>query len=425
MNQFPSVPGSHGPKRLLYSISARIGGSGLDTDCFEALRVSHREGFLGRALAYDNRQNEIPKALIESLRWNPVRLLSFLESKYYYGAKKHALDRVAAHRLASGKYDVFHSWSGDCVRSLRVGKQSGIPSLLEIPTWHRNKGIDKPAMSESERQQLEEGPWLERARNRLLVSGLQVFEEYALADLILVLSEKAAWSFRVAGFPEEKLFMLPRGTDIERFTPGTQPGKFRAIFVGALIQRKGVHWLLEAWHRLALKDAELVLVGAVHDEIKPFLAKYDSPNIKLAGFVARPEDYYRESSVHIFPSRCEGSAKVTYDAAACGLPQITTKEAGDVVVDGLNGLVVPCGDVDALCAAIERLYLSPALRMEMGRAARARVVENFTWDHYRVRLLEAYDAAQRLCGGKPPERGAVAAANQQTAASSASNSPLS
>jgi glycosyltransferase involved in cell wall biosynthesis len=423
MNQSSTAPGSQRPRQLLYSISARIGGSGLDSDCFEALRASHREGFLGRALAYDNRQNEIPKALIESLRWNPVRLLSFLESKYYYGAKKHALDRVAASRLATGKFDLFHSWSSDCVRSLRVCKQLGIPSVLEIPTWHRNKGVIKPAMSESERQQFE-APGLEGMRNRLLVSGDQVFEEYALADLILVLSEKAAWSFRVAGVPEKKLFMLPRGTDIERFTPGTPPAKFRAIFAGALIQRKGVHWLLEAWHRLALKDAELVLVGRVHEEIKPFLDRYSSPSVTLAGYVPRPEDFYRESSVHIFPSRCEGSAKVTYDAAACGLPQITTKEAGDVVVDGLNGLVVPCGDVDALCAAIERLYLSPALRVEMGRAARARVVENFTWDHYRWRLLEAYDVAQGLCE-KPPEQGAAAAEDQPTAASSASNSPLS
>jgi len=424
MDRFSTVSESHPPRQLLYSISARIGGSGLDSDCFEALLASFRGGFLGRALAYDNRQSEIPKELIESLRWNPVRLLSFLESKFYYGAKKKALDRVAARRLATGKFDLFHSWSSDCVRSLRVCKQLGIPSVLEIPTWHRNKGVSKPEMSESEIQQFE-APGLEGMRNRLLVSGKEVFEEYALADLILVLSEKAAWSFRVYGVPEEKLFMLPRGTDTDRFTPGAPPAKFRAIFVGALIQRKGVHWLLEAWHRLALKDAELVLVGRVHDEIKPFLAKYSSPNIKLVGYVARPEDYYRESSVHIFPSRCEGSAKVTYDAAACGLPQITTKESGDVVVDGLNGLVVPCGDVDALCAAIERLYLSPSLRNEMGRAARARVVENFTWDHYRARLLEAYDVAQALCGRTRPEQGARATASQPTEASSASNSPLS
>ena len=43
---------------------------------------------------------------------------------------------------------------------------------------------------------------------------------------------------------------------------------------------------------------------------------------------------YRSAAVHIFPSTCEGSAKATYEAAACGLPQITTRESGDVVQDG-------------------------------------------------------------------------------------------
>ena len=86
------------PKQLLYSIFARIGGSGLDTDAFEALRASYRGGFLGKAIAYDNRQKEIPRRFIHSLRWHPVRLISFLDRPYYYGAKKEIsrLDRVAA-----------------------------------------------------------------------------------------------------------------------------------------------------------------------------------------------------------------------------------------------------------------------------------------------------------------------------------------
>src|SRR5215218_11055571 len=88
------------PRHLLYSIFARIGGSGLDTDAFEALRASHRGGFLGRAVAYDNRQKEIPSSLIYSLRWHPVRLISFLDRPYYYGAKKKYLDWVASRQLA-------------------------------------------------------------------------------------------------------------------------------------------------------------------------------------------------------------------------------------------------------------------------------------------------------------------------------------
>ena len=68
------------PRHLLYSIFARIGGSGLDTDAFETLRASYRGGFLGKAIAYDNRQKEIPASLIHSLRWHPVRLYLIFRS---------------------------------------------------------------------------------------------------------------------------------------------------------------------------------------------------------------------------------------------------------------------------------------------------------------------------------------------------------
>src|SRR6187551_2270801 len=135
------------PKRLMYSIFARIGGSGLDTDAFETLRAAYRGGFLGKAVAYDNRQKEIPAHLIQSLRWHPVRLISFLDRPYYYGAKKKYLDWIASRQLATGRYDLFHSWSGDCLQSLRVTRKLGIPSIVEIPTWHRDRGkvlTDRP-----------------------------------------------------------------------------------------------------------------------------------------------------------------------------------------------------------------------------------------------------------------------------------------
>src|SRR5205814_8732431 len=126
------------PKSLLYSIFARVGGWGLDTDAFETLRASYRGGFLGKAIAYDNRQREIPGSFIQSLRWHPVRLLSSLDRPYYYGAKKRYLDWIASRQLATGRYDLVHSWSGDCLETLRVARRMCIPSMLEIPTWHRD-----------------------------------------------------------------------------------------------------------------------------------------------------------------------------------------------------------------------------------------------------------------------------------------------
>src|SRR5438874_1647700 len=383
------------PRHLLYSIFARIGGSGLDTDAFETLRASYRGGFLGKAIAYDNRQKEIPASLIRSLRWHPVRLISFLDRPYYYGAKKKYLDWIASRHLTTGRYDLFHSWSGDCLRSLKVAKRHGIPSVVEIPTWHRDGGKEKVLRSKIAAP-TENISSFQRWKNRLLLQRKSFIEEYKLADLLLVLSKKAAKTFRVRGFPEEKLFYLPRGVDVERFKPGKRPEIFRAIFAGALIKRKGIQHVLEAWHRLNLPDSELWLVGFVHEEAKPYLKQFWRDNIRVVGFVRDPENYLNQSSVHVFPSQWEGSAKVTYEAAACALPQITTQEAGDVVRDGIEGIIVQPGNVDAIAAALEHLHGHPEIIEQMGTASRRRVVENFTWDHFRTRLLGAYEMAMRM-----------------------------
>ena len=230
----------------------------------------------------------------------------------------------------------------------------------------------------------------------LLLDRKRFLEEYELADLLVVLSETAADTFRVQGFPEEKLFYLPRGVDVERFKPGQRPEVFRAIFSGALIERKGIHHLLEAWHRLNLPNAELWLVGSVHDEAKPHLKKFWRDNIRVVGFAQNPENYLSQSTVHVFPSQCEGSAKVTYEAAACGLPQITTREAGDVVVDGVEGIIIPAGDVDALADAIRAsLRSSRGGGADEHRGAQTRRGK-FHMGSFPERLLRAYELAMTM-----------------------------
>jgi glycosyltransferase involved in cell wall biosynthesis len=375
---------------ILYATSARIGGSGLDAVALESLRALENAGLDWRALAFENR-SELPDPRVSVLRWHPVRLLSGLGSEYYYGAKKHALDRASATRIARGIWKVFHGWSGECVRTLRAAKERGIRTMIEIPTWHRHKGKDKPTrLTKSEREAAAAKGW-QGLKNRLLVSRQQMLEEYELADRILVLSEKAEETFLAAGVPKEKLFRHQRGVDVQRFRPAERrPEKFRAVFVGALIERKGVHHLLRVWRRLALSNAELVLVGTVHPEIEPVLRECVDSTVVVRGFVQDVSAEYRAAAVHIFPSECEGSAKCTYEAAACGLPQITTREAGDVVQHEVNGLLVPPNDPDALAAAIERLHGDRARCEQLGAAGRERVCAQFTWEHFRQRVLEAY-----------------------------------
>ncbi|HEV3064325.1 MAG TPA: glycosyltransferase family 4 protein [Chthoniobacterales bacterium] len=377
------------PNSVLYAISARIGGIGLDLVAHETIRGI--EPFLGKAISYGVRAPDIDRRKMKTLRFHPVRLLSNLDRKYYYAAKKRAVDRVAAQFLKTGRFDLFHVWSGSALHGLRVAKSLGIPSLLEIPTWHRQKGKVLPPKTEHEIA-MENAPIPQRWLNRLLISRQDSLEEYGLADLILVESEKAADSFRVLGFPDEKLYSMPQGVDVNRFQPGPPPPLFRAVFVGALIKRKGVHTLIEAWKKLRLPRAELWLAGHPHAEIKPYLVDLPS-NVKVLGFKGDVENVFRAGSVHLFPSSLEGSAKTTYEAAACALAQITTREAGDVVVDGVNGVVIPPDDVDALAAAIQFLYDRPDLVRKYGAAGRKRVLEQFTWDHFRERVLAAYRLA--------------------------------
>jgi glycosyltransferase involved in cell wall biosynthesis len=141
---------------------------------------------------------------------------------------------------------------------------------------------------------------------------------------------------------------------------------------------------------LNLKNAELVLAGSVHPEIQPVLNECANPSIRVLGFVENIADVYRSAAVHAFPSECEGSAKCTYEAAATGLPQITTREAGDVVLHEHNGWIIPPNDENALCDSLQRLHADRDLCARLGAAGRQRVMERFTWTHFAESLFGAY-----------------------------------
>ncbi len=387
------------PQRLLYTTSAGIGGTGLDSTSLEGALASCWAGILQRATGFGVGTQAIPCDLIRSLNWHPVRMLSWLESEEYYAAKKRYVDAVSALDLRLGNYDAFHGWSGDCFHTLVEARVKGVPTVMDIPTWHRNKGAAKNGETRSEREaRLANRGWRDWRKN-LLIDRPRMLAEYDLADVILVPSRKAAETFLSAGIPESRLHYVARGVDPARYAPGEPPaGVFRLIFVGALIKRKGVHHLLAAWRKLALKNAELLLVGTLHDEMKPFMAELATANVRHLGFSPRVQDELRRSSAFVFPSECEGFAKVTLEAAACGLPIITTEESGDAVAHGENGHLIPPNDVDALAAAIEHFYHHQDELQEMGRRGRERVLRCLTWDHYRKRVLQGYARAKAGVG---------------------------
>jgi glycosyltransferase involved in cell wall biosynthesis len=390
--QQPLPAASALPQRLLYSTSAGLGGTGLDSTSIEGARASHRAGFLAQAVCFGTGRCEVKP--VRSLNLHPVRLLSCLGSEDYYAAKKRYVDWTVAQQIRRGHYDAFHGWSGDCFRSLIECRVKGIPSVIDIPTWHRNKGVAKRGETRSERKR-RLSPDTKTWRLQLAIDRPRMLAEYDLADIIMVPSKKCAETFLTAGIPESKLAYVSRGVDTERYSPGTPPENItRFIFVGALIKRKGVHHLLQAWKKLALKDAELVLVGTLHGELKSAMRDYATDSVRHIGFSSQVQEELRKSSAFVFPSECEGFAKTTLEAAACGLPLIATAESGDAVVHGVTGTVIPPNDPDALAAAMQDFHQRRGELRAIGAAGRERVLRCLSWDHYRQRILHAYARAR-------------------------------
>ncbi|MFN3929394.1 MAG: glycosyltransferase family 4 protein, partial [Thermoflexus sp.] len=336
--------------RVIYAIGSKFAGGGIGTTAYYAVQGLYRHGLLKRLLCGAYRPTEIPREKIRAvgLPDRALRKLASLDpTGWLWYVQAVLFDAWAARHLEPA--DVFHVWGNYGLRSLRRAREMGMVTVVERASAH--------PLSQARLLQEEYARWglTVRVHPRSLKRALA---EIAQTDYILIPSDFVRWSFMEQGFPEGKLIQIPFGVDIQRFRPSEESiaHPFRVLFVGQVGIRKGVPYLLEAWRRLGWRDAELWLVGRVLPECRPLLRRYqDLPGLRLIGHLEDPMEAYRQADVFVFPSVEEGSALVTYEALACGLPVVTTPNAGSVVRDGVEGFVVPIRDVDALAGRMEQL----------------------------------------------------------------------
>lgn len=302
---------------------------------------------------------------------------------------------IVCDRLWSGwipPCSVFHAWSGLCLASLPVAKRQGAITLVESAArhprhWH-DAGID-------ECRHFGINP---RERSTLLPEKLirRIEREYELCDRIIVPSTLAHRSHAEFGLGEKTVVVAP-GVDTEFFCPKSMPKAdsiFRACFVGRVEPAKGVGYLLQAWNRLALPNSELLLVGEIKPEMNSLLRMYVNSTVKLTGIVTprRLVDLYRDSDVFVFPSVNEGLAQVLLEAMSSGLPVIASNYSGadDLITQGKEGIIVPVRNVDRLIEAVSWCYRHRDETLAMGRAARVKVENQFTLEHYNQRQIDLY-----------------------------------
>lgn len=365
----------------LYAIASRFAAHGIGNTAARAADGLWRAGLLDKLIALGHEPTAVDERRIVDVWFPPRRAFFFWPEKRYYQAKNRHFDKRCLNHL-DGPHEIVHLWNSQATRTARAAKRRGQKLIVERASTHivtqTRRLVDAYAALG-----LDYHPTYAETIDRCL-------EEYDLADLVLTPSENSYRSFVDEGFDMTRVVRCPFGIDLEKTAVREcAPEKFIALFVGQVGVRKGVFTLLAAWDKAQL-DGELWLVGGEEEAVRDRFAPWrDRADITFMGFRRDVPDLMRRASVFVFPSIEEGSALVTYEAMACGLPLIVSAEAGSVATNGREALLVKAHDVDGLAAALVKLKEDADLAVRLGRASRE-CVEQFPWTAYGDRVAAVH-----------------------------------
>ena len=316
-----------------------------------------------------------------------LRNIPFIGSKIPYNIISDVLfDEIASKYL---KEDIdtkfFLGFNNYCLKQMVKLKKKGIKVLLDQRIAHVNKEIE---IYEDEFNKLPSN------LSKYMIN--RKLQEYEVADCILVGSEFVKETFIQNGIEEKKVKVVNYGYDptifkVKNVKNYKTQKNLKAIFVGQIGYRKGVKYLLQAVENLANKgiNIDLTLVGNVDENFKDHIVKYrDYITYKPFMNVDDLVKEYNKNDIFIFPSLCEGSARVTYEAAACGLPLVVTHSSGSIVRDNITGIVIKEKSVESIEKALKILNDDRNL-LQLLRKNILSEINSYTWEEYHKNLCNA------------------------------------
>lgn len=215
---------------------------------------------------------------------------------------------------------------------------------------------------------------------------------------VFALSSSLAALTKDLGVPADRIRILPNGVDVDFFRPPEDEKEAIVLFVGSVVQRKGVHDLVEATPRIlrALPKYRLVVIGEgpMENELRDRAAELGLEDaISFLGVKGPAEvrKWMQRAKLLVLPAHEEGQGVVLLEALACGTPCVATKVGGipDVINDKV-GRLVPPGKPRQLADAVIATLQDPDVWQSYHQHARAHVVENFSWRALAAEFLTHY-----------------------------------
>lgn len=208
------------------------------------------------------------------------------------------------------------------------------------------------------------------------------------------------------GIPEEKVYVLPQGVDVNRFFRlGNSEKRLQrernkipigcpvVLFCARVAIAKGVDTLQKAWTIVHAKnkDAILLVVGGGDEHLIEDIVNTSQNldgSIRVLGEVKDPAPWYQIADIYFFPSRSEGLPTSLMEAMASGLPSVTSKVSGceDLVIDNKTGYLVDCEDATTMADRILELIDNVCKREELGEQARQYAVKDLDCNKLKYRL---------------------------------------
>lgn len=283
--------------------------------------------------------------------------------------------------------DLIHAHFGtEGIRIAGEARRAGIPLVITV---HGSEVTEAPGAKGLR------GIWYRRRLSSALRS----------AETVIAVSDFIRGKAIECGAPPERTIVHHIGIPLAGFA-GTEAPRAGLLFVGRLVEKKGVLDLIRALAILPAEFTQVPLTVVGDGPLKEMLteaALSHGVNVQFAGSrtPAEVRGLMQRCLIYAAPSKrassgdTEGLPTVVMEAGAAGAAVVGYIHAGipDVVTDGVTGLLVPEGDYVALSQAICRLLRSPDTASALGAAGRTRVTLNFDIEQQSAGLEEIYDTA--------------------------------
>lgn len=236
-----------------------------------------------------------------------------------------------------------------------------------------------------------------RRRDRLLyLHGERLVTRWSGGVVVVPSQAVADYATQHARIPADRVRVVPNGVDPSSWTPSAPPtgrGPVVVAWVGLLGAVKRVDLLLEAVERVPGVELLLAGDGPLRGEVEREVGRRGlTGRVRMLGMVDDVRPVLADADLFALTSDAENLPLALLQAMSSGLPVLATAVGGvpELVRDGVDGWLVPPGDVGATAAALVRAVGDPRRLVAMGSSARARVVGGWTLDHCVDGLLDVY-----------------------------------